>query len=597
MCCPLQTTTTQLSPGNFIAPLAPFRSLFSHPLMSLLFLSLLLLISFVYAYIPAQPTNSTTVAIQGGLNITDVSKLHVQWFSNGSYSENVSYQLVGNGSNGISQGVLVRFSEDIASDMTPLTTTPWIALVSCDRNATNASMEEDIFTLARDKGAVAALLYSLNSVACVINPEYADPANFDQVFDIFSTQSLTSAHLIEDQFGQLANGSIRQYNASLLDERGVDVNQSILLGYPVAPGFMYAVLQAYNATGNVSSSGPPGSSTPSATSGGGQHSTALAMIILYAITGCVSALFCVVIISGAVRAIRHPERYGPRARGGIDGDIPPQSRARGLARAVLDTFPIVKFGNTAQLSNHTSDLDANKDIGGSSNATEAGMVLRTWEVIDRSDTQKMDSPATSGDVTSDSRSPITEVARLPIDSMNEASSSFTHMDSGTHLQFPSPLPAGHVGVVPRNLGEGSSKRTNIDSTTENIDPASIGRETCPICIVDFEEGDDIRVLPCEGKHCFHQLCVDPWLLELSSSCPICRQDFLALEAMLSGNLANDMNNRRSTYDGQGNSSHHTHNRFSRYLRYAVRRRRRHDEPDPTDPYMPTAPETSMYPSS
>ncbi len=51
---------------------------------------------------------------------------------------------------------------------------------------------------------------------------------------------------------------------------------------------------------------------------------------------------------------------------------------------------------------------------------------------------------------------------------------------------------------------------------------SIGRETCPICIVDFDDGDDVRVLPCEGKHVFHQACVDPWLLELSSSCPICR---------------------------------------------------------------------------
>ena len=31
-------------------------------------------------------------------------------------------------------------------------------------------------------------------------------------------------------------------------------------------------------------------------------------------------------------------------------------------------------------------------------------------------------------------------------------------------------------------------------------PDAIGRETCPICIVDFEEGDDLRVLPCEGHH-------------------------------------------------------------------------------------------------
>lgn len=66
--------------------------------------------------------------------------------------------------------------------------------------------------------------------------------------------------------------------------------------------------------------------------------------------------------------------------------------------------------------------------------------------------------------------------------------------------------------------------TNPDSPAlRDVVPESIGRETCPICIVDFEEGDDLRVLPCEGHHAFHQQCVDPWLLELSSSCPICRQ--------------------------------------------------------------------------
>jgi hypothetical protein len=63
--------------------------------------------------------------------------------------------------------------------------------------------------------------------------------------------------------------------------------------------------------------------------------------------------------------------------------------------------------------------------------------------------------------------------------------------------------------------------TTASSAQEDPLPELIGRETCPICIVDFEDGDDVRVLPCEGRHVFHQACVDPWLLELSSSCPIC----------------------------------------------------------------------------
>ena len=37
----------------------------------------------VHAYIPAQPTNSSEAAIDGGLNITDISKLHLHWYGNG----------------------------------------------------------------------------------------------------------------------------------------------------------------------------------------------------------------------------------------------------------------------------------------------------------------------------------------------------------------------------------------------------------------------------------------------------------------------------------------------------------------------------------
>ena len=38
---------------------------------------------FANAYVPASPTNSTQDAIAGGLNVTDISNLHLQWYSNG----------------------------------------------------------------------------------------------------------------------------------------------------------------------------------------------------------------------------------------------------------------------------------------------------------------------------------------------------------------------------------------------------------------------------------------------------------------------------------------------------------------------------------
>jgi len=128
---------------------------------------------------------------------------------------------------------------------------------------------------------------------------------------------------------------------------------------------------------------------------------------------------------------------------------------------------------------------------------------------------------------------------------------------------------------------------------EHIDPDSIGHETCPICIVDFEAGDDLRVLPCEGKHRFHQTCVDPWLLEMSSSCPLCREDFHTLESMVQGVEPQDSESGHGDRpglvatphaDGLDTTSGSSRSRsrrptlanpsFSKYLRFAQRRRMR-----------------------
>ena len=184
----------------------------------------------------------------------------------------------------------------------------------------------------------------------------------------------------------------------------------------------------------------------------------------------------------AIRAFRHPERYGPR---GVDPTNPdgaayPQSRAKGLARAVLDTFPIVKFGRPEEEARRAKDLEAR------------GMELTHWEVVD--------APKQSNE-SSGSEQRVAGGKSLA----NQA----TTGEGSTDVQLPR-------GVLMRNGTQAS--RQNPDVT-----PQTIGRETCPICIVDFEEGDDLRVLPCEGKHRFHQACVDPWLLELSSSCPLCRE--------------------------------------------------------------------------
>ncbi|KIM69764.1 hypothetical protein SCLCIDRAFT_1208289 [Scleroderma citrinum Foug A] len=497
---------------------------------------LLVVSSPAQAYTPAQPTNISSQGLGG----TNTNKLTLQWYSNGSDTEFVYYLLAGGATDGLSQGVLVHFSESNSSYGT--TTTPWIAFISCDGNSTNASQELDIFTLARDSGAQAALLYSLSSDSCAINPAYTDPNNgFDHVFDIFATQALRVSNFIQYEYAQFgANGTYYgTYNATMLNEAASTINRSIASGSPVAPGLLFATLQTFNATAppNNASSIPGGSAASTNNGHGNSQKTGLAMIILYAITGCVSALFCLVIISGAIRAIRHPERYGPRVPTHGAGD-PGQSRARGLGRAMLDTFPVVKFGSSDQ----ASDMRRPKDV----EAPHTEMAVAPN--IGQTDHVELEH--------------VTGGAR---DSSEER---------GVAAEDPAgPALVGETTPTPRH----QMTTTGIDPSLNPNDavmPEAIGRETCPICIVDFEEGDDLRILPCEGKHRFHQTCVDPWLLELSGSCPICRQDFHALETIISGDRHSDQPGELQR-SSQVFSPGGVQNRFSRYLRLARGRQNRH----------------------
>lgn len=159
-----------------------------------------------------------------------------------------------------------------------------------------------------------------------------------------------------------------------------------------------------------------------------------------------------------------------------------QSRTQGLGRAIVDTFPIIKFGrdNNPHPSSMGKDAEANYPSGRQN--MEMRDIQSPHSPGHAMEKDHQDAETSQGDATSVGQ-------------------------SSSHEQHQTP-----PGV-------------------DTVNPAAIGHETCPICIVDFEEGDDLRVLPCEGKHRFHQACVDPWLLELSSSCPLCREGMFRIPVL------------------------------------------------------------------
>lgn len=512
-------------------------------------------------------------------------------------------------------------------------------MINCDSNSTVYSIQDDIFTLARDRGAAAAMLYSLTSHSCNVNPEYLQ--NFEKPLDVFSAASLQGARLIESQFSNVLgagywfeSGLLNSSASTILDEikslglsnltdsfalnsaqptappsqagpnnqpnslsdsstepplerRSYSPNESssrssqkliARSSYPTdhsshlklnmnpprhpsgvnmnaPPVYLIATLANPTITGNLDSQKQDrnhNSTIQNTSFNNNNPSTGLAMIILYAITGCVSFMFLIVIVSGAIRAIRNPDRYGPRPGGRVDPQTgeedpyaqPRQTRAAGLGKAILDTFPIVKFGR------HRNDPKL--DSEGTSH------VLEDPKAID---------PTSPGEESIMMREPALV---QPSPGLVLSNSNRSVKDGGGEIEEePSPnashaspwqITASQLPLMSINLSadgrEGNEKPDSNHNSTRNAtltlhddltlhkipEPtehasksnshAEIGGElvdvnnsiTCPICVCDFEEDDDIRMLPCDARHQFHKDCVDPWLLNESKFCPLCRWD-------------------------------------------------------------------------
>ena len=162
-------------------------------------------------------------------------------------------------------------------------------------------------------------MYSNRSDACRINDGYKT-GDFDRVIDIFTTKKastatcgdseisppalladLPSCSLIQSQFNSV-NYNYTRFNPKLLNESAAAVNASLALNAHDISPFVIANLRAWNATGTEAPNDPGSAPTPvpiaNDNNGGGLPSNGLAMIILYVITGSVSALFLIVILTG-----------------------------------------------------------------------------------------------------------------------------------------------------------------------------------------------------------------------------------------------------------------------------------------------------------
>ncbi|OXC69100.1 hypothetical protein AYX13_02390 [Cryptococcus neoformans] len=486
------------------------------------------------AYIPALPVNDTT-----GLNLTDASTIAIAWTDPlGVYRGGVSFQLRADiDTGGTTSGALVHFSESTMGRNIS-TTTPWIAFISCDTNETTASMEWDIFTLARDRGAASALLYTTRSETCLLNSEYI--TDFEKPLDVFATKNVQVARVIDNQFIH-TNKSFENYNATLLNQSVLDVNQSLAGNYPATKTYLIGTLTARNSTGQATSTYIPNATTSASSASSHNKRTSTPMIVLYTITGVVSIVFLLMLIMGGRRALRHPERYGRREDEHADGG---QSTAGGLAQAMLDTFPVIKF--------HTS------------NTKSSDYPVKRISLKDTGETLPM-SQIERGDGIDMDVLPDRESNRRPVSKCG------TEMSFRTTLNTCESVPQLLRDRTESQASGSGGKSEEVAATaaaTTIVHLAQVEAEdgqTCPICLVEFEDGDDLRVLPCEREHMYHTGCIDPWLLQVSSSCPLCRKDFNNPQSSPSSTQNSQTFSSESPSSPQG---------FARYLTFMRRNRPR-----------------------
>ncbi|WAQ86802.1 hypothetical protein PtA15_7A531 [Puccinia triticina] len=629
-------------------------------------LCLLLAALPLQAYIPALPANQSAGApAQGDTNWI----IQLNWHPIGIFSDGITHQLRSDSANHSifvrqppqtkpnqamppsltppppQQGVLLHFSEFNATNQPPAIV-PWIAMINCDSNATLFSNQDDIFTMARDRGAAAAMLYSLTSHSCVVNPEYLQ--NFDKPLDVFSAANLQGARLIESQFSNvlgagywfqsgLLNSSAptileqikslglsnltdppppkpalppnatlqagpnnqsdqdsppessadlpRERRSIPLDEHPPGASKKLLARsspshdhashlklnmntsrHPsgtdtnAAPVYLIATLANAEITGNLDQQKQDrnqSSNFQSAPGNSNNPNTGLAMIILYAITGCVSFMFLIVIVSGAIRAIRNPDRYGPRPGGRVDPQTgeedpyaqPRQTRAAGLGKAILDTFPIVKFGrqqNDPKFDSEGSNgvSEDPKAIVNAARLGQENIMMRERDPVQPSSDPAVKDEAES-EIEEETRSNASDASpwQLPasqVPLMSRSRLSINRPSVDPQKGQDSPNSDIRVDGHDTASDHGDSTRVvlpqpaepNDDVAKTNDDDGPIGRDlvavnnsiTCPICVCDFEDDDDIRMLPCDARHQFHKECVDPWLLNESKFCPLCRWD-------------------------------------------------------------------------
>ncbi len=111
--------------------------------------------------------------------------------------------------------------------------------------------------------------------------------------------------------------------------------------------------------------------------------------------------------------------------------------------------------------------------------------------------------------------------------------------------------------------------------------------TCPVCLCEFEDGEEVRLLPHCG-HIFHDDCIMPWLTGKKNTCPLCVTEVRKNKKILDENQDDDEEGTEDREREQEQEEHMIHS-FEIFLNglYGMQGalRSRRDEDFPAEPVV------------
>jgi len=228
-----------------------------------------------------------------------------------------------------------------------------------------------------------------------------------------------------------------------------------------------------------------------------------------------------------------------------------------LGKEIVNTFPVIIYQKKKKIVNDNDDSSVNNDNDSDKNSNKDNSSTATGPVASINRTASMKSI----------RSTRSTRSIRSINAINNATNLYNNKSKEEHIisMEESSSSIDKVVVVKiddvvdddddvnnNSVKNGQEKLNNDNDNNNNNDKTKEEDSddddlTCAICLEDYDNGDEIRELPC--KHWFHVECIDPWLINKSSSCPLCKKDC---------NLASSSSNTNNE-DEPGDGSHLNNN--------------------------------------